>query len=122
MIQLKIKYEDVLMLEKACFYYSDLDEEFFSDRHSYIYKQSLVRHIYSKKIKRLADNLPQVTPGKKVRGKIINLEYFEATMITEIMEKYTYGNSDMAYEVSFNRQLLLMVQDSQLANVRKYIR
>ncbi len=115
MFQLKIKYSDILMLEKACFYYSELDVELFSDKHSYMYKQSVAKHLYNKKIKRLADNVPNTTVGRKAREKTLNLEYFEATILTEVLEKYTYGNKDMAYEVNFNRQLLLMIQDKQLA-------
>lgn len=116
MLQLKLQYQDLLMLEKACFYYSDLDEESFSDKHSYMYKQSVVKHLYKKKIKRLADNPPKNVIGRKIREKTLNLEYFEATMLTEVLERYTYGNTDMAYEVSFNRTLLLMIQDKQVGS------
>jgi len=116
MIQLKLKYQDLLMLEKACFYYSELDQHTFSDKHSYMYKQSVVKHLYKKKIKRLADNPPKNVLGKKPREKQLNLEYFEATMLTEVLDKYTYGNPDMAYEVSFNRTLLLMIQDKQVGS------
>ena len=117
MLQLKLKYQDLLMLEKACFYYSELEEEYFSDKHSYMYKQSVVKHLYKKKIKRLADNPPKNILGKKTREKLLNLEYFEATMLTEVLDKYTYGNPDMAYEISFNRTLLLTIQDKQMASV-----
>lgn len=110
------------MLEKACFYYSDLEEESFSDKHSYMYKQSVVKHLYKKKIKRLADNPPKKILGKKTRNKTINLEYFEATMLTEVLDKYTYGNTDMAYEISFNRTLLLMIQDKQVGSFNMGIR
>jgi len=116
MLQLKLKYQDLLMLEKACFYYSELDEESFSDKHSYMYKQSVVKHLYKKKIKRLADNPPKNIVGKKTRDKILNLEYFEATMLTEVLEKYTYGNIDMAYEIGFNQTLMLMIQDRQVGS------
>ena len=116
MLQLKLQYQDLLMLEKACFYYSELDEESFADKHSYMYKQSVVKHLYKKRIKRLADNPPKNVIGKKTREKVLNLEYFEATMLTEVLDKYTYGNSDMAYEISFNRTLLLMVQDKQVGS------
>ena len=116
MLQLKLQYQDLLMLEKACFYYSELDEESFTDKHSYMYKQSVVKYLYKKKIKRLADNPPKNVIGKKIRDKVLNLEYFEATMLTEILDKYTYGNADMAYEISFNRTLLLMIQDKQVGS------
>ena len=116
MLQLKLKYQDLLMLEKACFYYSELDEESFSDKHSYMYKQSVVKHLYKKKIKRLADNPPKNIVGKKTRDKMLNLEYFEATMLTEVLEKYTYGNIDMAYEIGFNQTLMLMIQDRQVGS------
>ena len=116
MLQLKLEYQDLLMLEKACFYYSDMDEESFSDKHSYMYKQSVVKHLYKKKIKRLADNPPKKVIGKRTRDKLLNLEYFEATMLTEVLDIYTYGNSDMAYEISFNRTLLLMIQDKQVGS------
>lgn len=102
------------MLEKACFYYSDLDEDSFADKHSFMFKQSVVKHLYKKKIKRLADNPPKNVVGRKVRGKELNLEYFEATMLTEVLDKFTFGNADMAYEISFNRTLLLMIQDKQM--------
>ena len=104
------------MLEKACFYYSELDEESFSDKHSFMYQQSVVKHLYSKRIKRLADNPPKNVVGKKTREKVLNLEYFEATMLTEVLDKYTYGNTDMAYAISFNRTLLLMIQDKHVGS------
>lgn len=103
------------MLEKACFYYSEIEEEFFSDKHSFMYKQSVAQHLYNKKIKRLAHNPPAVVSGKKTRDKTMNLEYFEASMLSEVLDKYTYGNPDMHYEANFARQLLLMIQDRQLA-------
>lgn len=122
MLQLKLQYQDLLMLEKACFYYSELEEEQFTDKHSYMYKQSVVKHLYKKKVKRLADNPPKNVIGKKTREKILNLEYFEATMLTEVLDKYTYGNPDMAYEISFNRTLLLMIQDKQVASTNTGMR
>jgi len=115
MIQLKIKYTDLLMLEKACFYYSELEVDYFLDKHTYSYKQSVTKHLYNKKIKRLADNPPTVIIGKKTRDKTLNLEYFEATMLTEILDKYTHG-TNMIYEINFNRQLLLIIEDKQLSN------
>jgi hypothetical protein len=116
MLQLKLKYQDLLMLEKACFYYSELGEDFFGDKHSFMYKQSVVKHLYTKKIKRIADNPPKNVIGKKTRDKTLNLEYFEATMLTEVLEKYTYGNNDMAYEIGFNQTLMLMIQDKQVGS------
>lgn len=122
MIQLRIKYQDILILENACFYYSELDADTFSDKHSYMFKQSVVKHLYNKKIKRLADHPPKVVLGKKVRDKELNLEYFEATIITEIMTKYTFGNNEMAYEKNLTHLIQLMIEDKQLAKIEMGLR
>lgn len=94
------------MIGRACEYYYGLNEHDFESKHAYNFRLSLVKHLFLKKIKNRIDKPHRSDKGKKRSAYKLNLEYFEATILSDVFNEYTLNNPDMAYEDNFNSILI----------------
>lgn len=120
MIEIKIKYSDILMIEKACNYYGNLGRDVFENDHAFKFRMSLLDHLIHKRIKRLVDNPPLNQIGKKPKKKKLKLEYFEASFLSSIFDYYTKSNLSMEYEKNFTRNLLAMIDLEQKNTINQF--